>query len=287
MSTEPAFSRNPTPGDGRQIQTELHIGTAGWSIPRQHAALFPDKGSHLERYSWVLACAEINSSFYRPHRPSTYAHWATSTPDNFRFSVKIPKAITHECALAPTRKQFQIFLDEVRNLSDKLGPLLFQIPPRQSFDETQTRTFLTLFRDLYPDGQAALEPRHPEWFSPEAGRLLREFRMALVIADPAPTSEVAHSARDPGLIYYRLHGSPRVYYSSYSDAWLVKLASTISARLSASSIWCIFDNTASGVAFENALTLREYFTHDVIAPRPMTSQGEGLMLSGVTHYKVD
>ena len=73
----------------------LFIGTAGWSIPRQVAPHFPGEGTHLHRYARVLHCVEINSSFHRPHAAATYARWAASAPAEFRFSVKIPRAITH------------------------------------------------------------------------------------------------------------------------------------------------------------------------------------------------
>ena len=232
----------------------VRIGTAGWSIPRQYGSSAPTVGSRLKRYSLQLTCSEINSSFHRPHRPSTYARWAASTPDDFRFSVKVPMAITHDCALAPTLEQVQSFLSEISSLGDKLGPILFQLPPRQRFEEPGARAFFTLFRDLYPKGEAVLEPRHTGWFSPEAGKLLEDFHLARVIADPPRTSELELSAGHVGLTYYRLHGSPRVYYSSYSRAWLEDLATRVCAQHD-TDVWCIFDNTATGAAFENAVTL--------------------------------
>ncbi len=241
--------------DTKQAESAVRIGTAGWSIPSQHVAPVPGSGSHLERYSLLLTCAEINSSFYRPHRPSTYARWADSTPADFRFSVKAPKAITHDCALAPTPEQLQIFLGEVSHLREKLGPILFQLPPRQSFDEPRAHAFFTLFRNLYPTGHAVLEPRHPAWFSPLAAQLLEEFRISRVIADPPRASAVTPPAGYLGLIYYRLHGSPRIYYSSYSGAWLNDLATDLRAPHPTSEAWCIFDNTASGAALANAVTL--------------------------------
>jgi uncharacterized protein YecE (DUF72 family) len=78
------------------MDAKLLIGTAGWGLDRRYAAHFPEAGSHLERYSRALNAAEINSSFHRPHRRSTYERWAASVPAEFRFSVKLPKTITHE-----------------------------------------------------------------------------------------------------------------------------------------------------------------------------------------------
>ncbi len=232
----------------------VHIGTAGWSIPRAVADLFSGPGLHLERYSRTFKCAEINSSFYRPHRPSTYVRWADSTPEGFLFSVKVPKTITHESALAPTREQLKTFLDEAAHLGNRLGPLLFQLPPKQSFEPAPARAFFELFRNVYPRGQAVLEPRHTGWFTPEATRLLQEHRISRVIADP-PRAPASTSPSDDPLIYYRLHGSPRTYYSSYSPEYIRKLASDIATRHASRDVWCIFDNTASGAAAENALSL--------------------------------
>src|SRR5690349_18833369 len=97
------------------------IGTAGWSIPRASAQYFPGDGSHLERYSRVLPCAEINSSFHRPHASATYARWAASTPAPFRFAVKIPRTITHDAKLRGTRLLLERFLEESAGLGRKRG----------------------------------------------------------------------------------------------------------------------------------------------------------------------
>ena len=234
----------------------VHIGTAGWSIPRQEAARVPGEGSHLHRYSAAFTCTEINSTFYRPHRASTYTRWAASTPEDFRFSVKVPRSITHETALRPAREQLQDFVDQIGHLGSKLGPILLQLPPRQSFDEPVARDFLSLFRDIFPSGSAALEPRHSSWFSPDAEKLLTDLCISRVIADPPITAEAHHVADDRGLTYYRLHGSPRVYYSSYSNASLQEIAEAIFQQKPREA-WCIFDNTASGAALGNALGLAQ------------------------------
>lgn len=243
----------PTPS---RSNSAINVGTAGWSIPTQHAALFPASGSHLERYAQIFLCAEINSTFYRPHRPSTYTRWALSTPEHFRFSVKAPKAITHECSLVPTRAQFENFLKEASHLGSKLGPILFQFPPRQAFDPTLAREFFSLFRDLHPTGQAAAEPRHADWFTVEADTLLDQFHIARVAADPPPVPAATRPAGYKGLVYSRLHGSPRMYYSSYPAEWITQHAATLRACAETAEVWCIFDNTASGAAIDNAFTLR-------------------------------
>src|SRR5688572_12054373 len=99
----------------------LSIGCAGWSLPRDSWPRFPEAGTHLQRYAQQLNAAEINSSFYRPHQPATYQRWAESTPEHFRFSVKLPKAITHEQRLRDSKPVLQEFLAQVAGLNGKLG----------------------------------------------------------------------------------------------------------------------------------------------------------------------
>ena len=94
----------------------LRIGTAAWSVPRAAAHAFPVGGSHLQRYSRALNCAEINSSYYRSHSPETYAKWAAQTPSGFRFSVKLPRSITHEGRLRAARVPLQRFIGETSEL---------------------------------------------------------------------------------------------------------------------------------------------------------------------------
>jgi uncharacterized protein YecE (DUF72 family) len=234
----------------------IRIGTAGWSIPKQHAAELPHTGTHLARYSQIFPCAEINSSFYRSHRISTWEKWAASTPDNFRFSVKAPKTITHEAKLACTPEQLKIFLAEAKSLREKLGPILFQLPPKSAFNPAIAETFLTMLRDLH-QGPAAFELRNPTWFTAEANHLLQKFQIARVAADPAPVPEAATAGGSQKLIYCRVHGSPRMYYSEYGKPYLESLAATIAQQLKTAEVWCIFDNTASGAALGDAHALQE------------------------------
>lgn len=234
----------------------IRVGTAGWSISRNSAELLPGTGSHLERYARVLPCAEINSTFYRSSRLSTYERWAASVPETFQFSVKAPRAITHDAALRCTPAQLQTFLNEVQTLGSRLGPILFQLPPKGAFDGSVAKTFFSILRDLY-NGAIVLEPRHESWFSSEGNALLEEFRISRVAADPARTPAAGHPAGDGGMVYYRLHGSPRTYYSSYTPEYLRELAGTLRRSAETAAVWCIFDNTASGAAVANALTLME------------------------------
>ncbi len=228
----------------------LRLGTAGWSIPRDTAASFPAEGSGLSRYAARLGAAEINTSFYRPHRPGTYGRWAGSVPDGFRFSAKLPKGITHERRLAGTEDALDRFLGETGALGPKLGALLVQLPPSLLFDAGLADAFFRTLR-ARTAVPLACEPRHPTWFGPEADRLMRDHAVARVAADPAPVPEAAEPGGWPDFVYIRLHGSPRTYHSPYGPPFLQALAARLAARTA--ETWCIFDNTASGAAMRNAL----------------------------------
>lgn len=233
------------------------VGTAGWSLPRAEQRRFPGDGTHLERYARVLRGAEINASFHRSLRPALYAKWAAAVPDDFRFAVKVPKSVTHERRLLECEEPLAVFLDEVAALGDKLGPLLVQLPPSLEYDANLAGAFFEVLRALH-DGPVALEPRNTTWFSADAAAQTEEYVVARVAADPARVPEAAIPGGSRGLAYFRLHGSPRVYWSRYDDAWIGALAERVAAAMrSAAQIWCIFDNTASGAALPNALELLE------------------------------
>src|SRR5262249_61308775 len=162
---------------------QLRIGCAGWTIPKQYATSFPPSGSHLDRYAQRFAAVEINSSFRRPHRRTTYERWSAAVPDGFAFAVKAPKEITHELRLAGAEAALDAFLAQGRGLADKLGPLLFQLPPSLAFDPQTARSFLRALRTRF-DGHVVCEPRHADWFTARADALLTEFRISRVAADP-------------------------------------------------------------------------------------------------------
>jgi uncharacterized protein YecE (DUF72 family) len=237
----------------------IRIGTAGWSIPRAAAFRFDAPGTHLERYARSFRCAEINSSFHRPHAAATYAKWRDSTPPDFRFAVKMPRTITHDMKLQGAREPLVAFLAETAGLARKRGPLLVQLPPSLSFDAAIATSFLDLVRTVY-DGPLVCEPRHATWFSPPVAPLLERYRVSRVAADPPPVPAAVVPAGWPGVAYFRLHGSPRKYWSRYEDGYLATLAATARSVPDAEEVWCVFDNTARGAAIENAWELCERVT---------------------------
>jgi len=228
------------------------IGCAGWGIHKDIAHAFPADGSQLERYAAVFPAVEINSSFYRPHQPQTYARWAASTPDRFRFSVKLPRTITHDAKLREVDALLDRFAGEAGQLGDKLGCVLVQLPPSGAFIEDVVRDFLPRLRARFAC-MLALEARHPSWFSDLATEVLRAAEVTRVIADPAagqPGPHVPTTAAG----YLRLHGSPRIYYSNYPRETLRQVEHDVAARVrEGADCWCIFDNTAAFAAVPNAL----------------------------------
>jgi uncharacterized protein YecE (DUF72 family) len=242
----------------------VYIGVAGWSLPsptyepkpgfapRLPLARFGKEGSHLEKYARVYTAAEINSTFYRPHQAGTFERWAKAVPPGFRFSVKLAKEITHTLGLAAPREPLSRFFAPVLALGAAMGPLLIQLPPSRAFEARRAGAFFRALRARY-QGPAVLEARHESWFEPSASRLLATHEVHRVIADPA-TAEIEPAPEDT-LVYYRLHGSPRMYWSGYSPEFLDDLAAKIATLRARAEVWCIFDNTAAGFAQWDALGL--------------------------------
>jgi uncharacterized protein YecE (DUF72 family) len=229
----------------------VRVGCAGWSIPPRYAHEAATLGSHLQRYSQVFNCCEINSSFRRSHKPATWQRWAASVPGDFRFSVKLPRAITHDAKLKCGPELLTDFLQQVHYLDGKLGPLLVQTPPSLEFEIGTVKEFFALLRQHY-GGDVVCEPRHSTWFVDRADECLRTFRVARAASDPACVPNAADPGGFPELAYFRLHGSPRPYYSRYPQEFVKQVAGKLQKR---PRVWCIFDNTAAGWAFENALQL--------------------------------
>ncbi|MEO7275519.1 MAG: DUF72 domain-containing protein [Vicinamibacterales bacterium] len=199
---------------------------------------------------------ENSSSFHRPHATATYAKWRLSTPASFQFAVKMPRSITHDLKLRNAQEPLSLFLDQSAGLADKRGPILIQLPPSLAFDLEVVTTFLDLVRRLH-DGPLVCEPRHASWFSPAVSSLLDHYRTSRVAADPPPVPEASVPGGWPGLVYFRLHGSPRTYWARYGTDTIEALARSLRDARTAAAAWCVFDNTAGGFAIENALELQE------------------------------
>jgi uncharacterized protein YecE (DUF72 family) len=231
------------------------IGTAGWVVPTHYRTLQDRERSHLYLYSRCFNAVEINSSFQRWHRQETYMRWAAETPAEFRFSVKLPRTLTHEHALRRCRRELETFVAAVQGLGAKLSVVLTQLPPSLEFEPRVARTFFRQLAALTP-ATIVCEARHPSWFSSRAGETLGASEVHRAIADPPVVAGETGTPLPDGFVYCRLHGSPRMYYSAYSEERLAELGLQLQKFRWRGRGWCIFDNTASGSAWPNGRLLR-------------------------------
>lgn len=227
----------------------MYVGTAAWTIPKTAAEDFPVEGSHLERYSKVFNAVEINTSFYKDHLAKSYTKWASATPEDFKFSVKLNQRFTHTCEDA-SAIDLSTCLESIAYLENKWRVLLLQFPAGKEFSASNMNRMYKIIRKRF-DGIVALEPRNLSWACDESVWLMNEYNITKVIADPEKCPGVEAGTEK----YYRLHGSPEIYRSNYEDDYL----DTIYAELSSTEneAWCIFDNTTFGHATTNALSLMQ------------------------------
>jgi uncharacterized protein YecE (DUF72 family) len=237
------------------MAAKIRVGIAGWSLAPSYRA--PEAlTTQLERYATYFDCVEINSSFYRSHRITTFSRWADCVPAEFRFAVKLPKTITHVRRLVSCADEVTRFCATVAGLKDKLGALLVQLPPSLVYDEAAATA---TFGQLRHASSAAIvcEARHPSWLGPEVDQVFRAAGVARVFADPPIDPLLQPVLAAKSFSYLRLHGQPRRYYSAYSSEYLAGLASRLRPARGGAGAWCIFDNTASGAAWPNALQLKQ------------------------------
>lgn len=243
------------------MTTPLYVGCAGWSLPREHGPAFVGEGTHLQRYAARFNAVEINSSFYRPHLPKTYERWGQCVPSTFRFSVKVPKQISHELRLQHCETALDEFLEQCLHLGENLGCLLLQLPPSLAYEPVVAATFFRALRQRYL-GAIVLEPRHPSWLHAEG--LLQDLHIGRVAADPPVIDGGDVPSGWQGLRYWRLHGTPRIYHSAYGPERVQAYAQVLSESVQEGiPTWCIFDNTASGHAVADALYLLDLHAHHV------------------------
>jgi uncharacterized protein YecE (DUF72 family) len=241
--------------------TTARIGTAGWALPKALRVSQDDDKSVLQQYAELFDAVEINSSFYRPHRRATYERWRAAVPRSFRFSVKMSRTITHELGLVRCRSETASFMETVRGLDDKLAVLLVQLPRSRTFEKSVAAAFFKALR-RETAAQIVCEARSPGWFTKAATAVLEEYGTIRAVADPVPSGCEWDAPAQPPFAYFRLHGSPRMYYSAYSLDDLRGVAAAARAR----QTWCIFDNTAAGAAWSDATALQRLLAASAASP---------------------
>ena len=233
------------------------IGTSGWSYRNWREGFYPKDlkpGQWLGFYARSLSCVELNASFYRLPRESMLRTWAARTPEDFRFAVKGWRAITHFRRLRDCGAMLEAFFARIRLLGDKLGPVLFQLPPRFAVDPERLDAFLG---GLPPGQRIAVEFRDPSWHCAETYAVLEAHGAALC---PFELAELrGPRVATAGFTYVRLHGRTQRYRGCYGEAELADWAGWLKAQLALGhDVYVFFDNTDDGdAAPRNAQRLDE------------------------------
>lgn len=240
----------------------FYSGTSGLDLPvprAQYPPQFQGK-SRLEYYASLFNSIEINSIFYKLPKSSTVANWAQSVPDDFRFTLKVSKTITHAKGLNFAVKDVADFINTVENIGDKKGCLLAQFPPSlkvEKLDQLQ-KLLETLGEATHnTDWKIAIEFRDPSWYEREVYELLEEFTVSMVIHD-IPASATPLTEVRGNFIYLRFHGPEPRYRGDYTDPFLKQYAEYIKKWISEKkTVYAYFNNTV-GAAVKNLQTLNSY-----------------------------
>ena len=235
---------------------QVFIGTSGWHYKHWRGNFYPAgvaPAGYLAHYLKTFSTVEINNSFYRLPSAETLADWRASVPEDFVFAAKASRFITHMKKLKDPQASFAPFMERVRVLGEKLGPVLFQLPPAWRFDEGRFGAFLAA---LPPEYRYAFEFRDPSWYNDRAYELLRQHRCAFCIYEIEYHQSPFEVTTD--LVYVRLHGPGKKYDGSYSDDVLAAWADRCHAWLAeGKSCYCYFDNDLHGYAPVNAARLQQ------------------------------
>jgi uncharacterized protein YecE (DUF72 family) len=235
---------------------QAFIGTSGWHYKHWQGNFYPagiKPAGYLTHYLRSFSSVEINNSFYRLPSAGTLADWKASVPDSFIFAVKASRFITHMKKLKDPQRSFGLFMDRVMVLGEKLGPVLFQLPPAWGFNEDRFRTFLEALPLTY---RYTFEFRDPSWYNDRAYALLEKHRCAFCMYE----IEYHHSPLlvTTDFVYVRLHGPEKKYDGSYSEEVLAQWAVRCAGWLAeGKSVYVYFDNDMHGYAPVDALRLQE------------------------------
>jgi uncharacterized protein YecE (DUF72 family) len=235
---------------------KLYIGTSGFSYSHwEEGVFYPEglaKNKQLEYYSQYFQTVELNNPFYHLPSAGTFQSWYQRTPENFIFAVKVSRYITHIKKLKDCREPWQRFINNAKQLKEKLGPILFQLPPNWQINLERLEKFLKILPKKY---QYSFEFRHQTWFSEEIYQLLKKYNAALCLADSPDWPYQEEITTD--FVYLRLHGRDSRYSSKYTDQELKKWAGKIKKwQKSVKEIYVYFNNDAYGYAAENAQALK-------------------------------
>lgn len=234
----------------------LYIGTSGWYYKHWIDRFYPSKiqlNELFDYYTIHFSTVELNNTFYRLPSSKTFENWSKNTPDNFLFSVKASRLITHNKKLIDSERTLEVFLDRVNHLKEKLGPILFQLPPAWKINVERLENFISKLPKGY---QFTFEFRNSTWYMKEVFDLLSNYNIAFCIYELEHHTSPIISTAD--FVYIRLHGPGEKYQGLYSDKSLLEWAERIKEWLQDNKkVYCYFDNDQNAYAAYNALTLSE------------------------------
>ncbi len=239
------------------MSVHYHIGTSGWHYDHWRKRFYPEKlvkAKWLEFYASYFTTVELNNSFYRLPKEAVFVNWHHSSPENFIFAVKVSRFITHIKRLKNTKEPLDTFITRAKVLGEKLGPLLYQLPPNMKRNDEVLEAFLiTLPRGM----RHVLEFRHHSWLEEGVFTILHKYNVGFCIFNMPSLSCPLRVTAD--FAYVRFHGSSGLYSSCYTDdelAWWAEKIANLTSKLK--SVFIYFNNDAEAFAVRNALTLRDY-----------------------------
>ncbi len=232
-------------------KNRIHIGTSGWSYDHWKGPFYPENlpnDQMLDYYIQHFQTLEINNSFYQLPRKSTLEQWRDAAPESFVFTAKASRYITHMKKLKDSEESVSIFLDRISMLEDKLGPILFQLPPHWRFNAKRLGNFL---RNLSNEFRYVFEFRDKSWLNEHTYDLLSRYDAAFCIYDL--DGFLSQKKITTEFVYVRLHGPDGPYQGSYDNRTLAGWAGTFSTwSTQGHAIFCYFDNDQAGYAAQNA-----------------------------------
>jgi uncharacterized protein YecE (DUF72 family) len=249
-----------------------HIGTSGWHYDHWRDIFYPaklTKAAWLEFYARHFNTVELNNSFYRLPSEDAFATWRDSSPPSFTFAVKVSRFITHIKRLKNSQEALDNFIARARILGEKLGPLLYQLPPNMPRNDEVLASFLSI---LPPGMRHVIEFRHESWLEAEVFEILRQYNIGLCVFDmPRLTCPLVVTA---DFAYIRFHGSGQLYSSCYPDRELADWARRIAdLNENLQAIYIYFNNDIEGFALRNAKTLRGYLQTQHGSPKEAKALG--------------
>jgi uncharacterized protein YecE (DUF72 family) len=239
------------------MSARYYIGTSGWHYEHWRGLFYPEKlakARWLEFYAGHFTTVELNNTFYRLPSENAFDSWRDSTPADFTFAVKVSRFITHIKRLKAVGEPVERFIARAGILGNKLGPLLYQLPPNMHRNDDRLESFLST---LPPAVRHVIEFRHESWLDEKVFDILRRYNVGFCIFDmPDVTCPIVATA---DFAYIRFHGSTGLYYSCYSDGELMSWAKRLKDLAhNLKAVYVYFNNDAGAYAISNARTLRAY-----------------------------